>query len=1200
MDPPARAPPTGAQSLQHAVQEQATSTVATQTSPLSQSTLPTEASRLAPATHSHTVHPHKLPHHENDDTDEDIDDSARNAQDFPLIAPVTRGHVESRIQSLEAVIKATPSSAREVEPFALGLTSVLSTDMRNNSNPTSPRSEAGTIHAATNPARKVGIVERSVERFAAPSESRSDVIDRDPARFIPTPSHSPDATLQTSSNPDAAVDSDKPQNVHPSEKPEGIAQPDHPPPNNSLDSKPAEVTTQVSTADTRKDASPQKSDYVTSTQEGDESSVASTAVGTDVQQGEDAPGSTSSNADQKNTANATSVDTSAQSLEADDSPELREEKPSDTHEVTPDHVLRSEDGNLVRNIASEEASVTHSNAVDTLEATTQPSRPTALAAPGMMADASDTVATAEGGINSTVGEIDVNTTSKSETSSRENHMTGAAPDDDETEPNRAVSDVPPLAPVLPEMPAHQNELSSAEPNAISETENATEATLPTPDSANAKSTVANTQEKHRNKGIKSLPSPPAFPMPPDLNDEVPDIAPGALETASVAGPTADKAPDATVEQTPATEPLRDEDTVGTTIASEAHVSGTSDSMDSNYATLNPEKPGDETPSEEMASKRTPAKTSSSTEVAETKLPSAEEVGGEDPAVTVVSTAPAAAPRVSETSTPKVVASAASDTEDSVSTTRSSPSPAEAEPTSATSAIEELARDESALESSVAVSGAVVSSATVSSASANPSLSAEATEPEPEATAEANDTHDVAESGEDRAKTTQDLGPEETLNTKNVNTKQPSMAIPNVQKGTRNATPIRQRTLSPSRIPSPTSAMVRSSARSSIGRSTRSHQTVPTVKPKAAELMASADGATDGSHLARGSDFPSAASPHKIGTLRKKKSLGTGPVDESTATVTGRPGGAAAQPRIAVSPKTPQRGLVRKPATPTDQTPVRSLFAEAQTTPPSSNGTHGPKTTPTHSGVSAGLSSDTRPRPLAAAASRAVATDRVAPQYVASRRAPSIGQPRGTKIEVREVVGDNPMIPNTARRTSVSSMSDSEKPLGLPTGRRTRSFTARRMPDFKALHEKLPPTARAGHVGRSQSARPSPRVGSMATPDDILRSIPQSPSLYARRSLSNLTAASIHSLTSERTDFSASVTHELDASENGTVSPTRQRPPRSKVTTPKPFRMPGDRFHELARAELEEKRRESDNVDTMPRVYKARAMPDFSRDPRIQP
>jgi hypothetical protein len=66
------------------------------------------------------------------------------------------------------------------------------------------------------------------------------------------------------------------------------------------------------------------------------------------------------------------------------------------------------------------------------------------------------------------------------------------------------------------------------------------------------------------------------------------------------------------------------------------------------------------------------------------------------------------------------------------------------------------------------------------------------------------------------------------------------------------------------------------------------------------------------------------------------------------------------------------------------------------------------------------------------------------------------------------------------------------------------------------------------------------------------------------------------------------------------SAPRPRLIRANSTIPKPFRLPGERFHEKAVADLEEKRRHSETVETSPRLYKARPMPDFSHDPRRRP
>jgi hypothetical protein len=171
----------------------------------------------------------------------------------------------------------------------------------------------------------------------------------------------------------------------------------------------------------------------------------------------------------------------------------------------------------------------------------------------------------------------------------------------------------------------------------------------------------------------------------------------------------------------------------------------------------------------------------------------------------------------------------------------------------------------------------------------------------------------------------------------------------------------------------------------------------------------------------------------------------------------------------------------------------------------------------------------------------------------------------------------------------------------PAPRRIQSFIARGVPDFRALHNDLsspspnPPRASTFvHKSLKASATLTRPITPTMPTTPTLPSAPTTATTVQMPSTQKLvrpplprraTFASLH-----QSPFK-------DAGSPMTPSPSRlalQR--RSLVTTPQPFAMPGDKFHEKAVADIEARRRESDAIDLIPRTYKARPMPDFSRAP----
>jgi hypothetical protein len=146
----------------------------------------------------------------------------------------------------------------------------------------------------------------------------------------------------------------------------------------------------------------------------------------------------------------------------------------------------------------------------------------------------------------------------------------------------------------------------------------------------------------------------------------------------------------------------------------------------------------------------------------------------------------------------------------------------------------------------------------------------------------------------------------------------------------------------------------------------------------------------------------------------------------------------------------------------------------------------------------------------------------------------------------------------------------------------------------------PPAARLGTWVPASEGGHSPHIGSvLSSPHTGSMSAACTPLNAPGQSLPTMT--SLHRYPSQSADFTSAV-NDLDhlpplPPRSGA---SRPRLVRSKSTIPKPFRLAGAKFHERALAELEEKRRQSEAVDSSPRIYRARPMPDFSRDPRMKP
>lgn len=234
---------------------------------------------------------------------------------------------------------------------------------------------------------------------------------------------------------------------------------------------------------------------------------------------------------------------------------------------------------------------------------------------------------------------------------------------------------------------------------------------------------------------------------------------------------------------------------------------------------------------------------------------------------------------------------------------------------------------------------------------------------------------------------------------------------------------------------------------------------------------------------------------------------------------------------------------------------------------------------------------------------------------------------GEDVEVLSTVSSSDVVPQEVDQDTARP---EERPIPRPRLRRQSSFTARKMPDFAALHQREAEAAeRRKRDGPKQPLR---RQSTMV--DTRLRRESLEANSIASEHVPRLPRAStMVRVGRSHPDGNAWGVANSNPSETGetesgdrTAVPPGQRPvsslgvptggrpqparrpsdmgtqprpyrPRKVPTVPKPFNLPGDRFLAKAREDVERKRQEQEIADSV-RVFKARPMPDFSKDPRM--